>query len=213
LYYLYLIGIIVSYLIQIFKVVVIGFRRYPILAAAYIDNYYSLICGSLYVWLDYSITIVESGLCHSDFYIVDETGNITSWDETITLLNYYGTGSTLIFLQLLTDIPRYLCLAYISVKLPISLIKHIQRRKLTDRRLTREQKNLLYSSLPYSAESQYVKRLYGFINKESSTHRFTGIIRRIYTWRDDFRYSSRVVCVYASILLLLFFVTVQVNIS
>lgn len=206
-----MIGIIVTYIIQIFKVFVIGVRRYPILAAVYIDTYYSLILATLYVWLDFSIAIIESGLCHSEFYIISETGNITSWDTTIRYLEYYGTGSKLIFLQLLPDIPRYLCSAYITVKLPILLIKHIQQRKTIDRRLTREQKNLLYSSLPYSAESQYVKKLYGFINKESSTNRFMSIIQKIYTWRDDFRYSSRVICVYASIFLLLFYLTVQVN--
>ncbi len=201
-----------TYLLQIARVFVIGFRRYPILAAVYIDNYFSLICATLYVWLDYSITIVHSSLCRNDFYQTDDDYDSTDSNRTVTNLNYYGTGSKLLFLQLLPDIPRYLCLAYISIKLPILLIKHIQQRKLTDRRLTREQKNLLYSSLPYSTESQYVKRLLGIRNVETSKNRFTNIVRHIYAWRDDFRFSSRVICVYAAIFLFLFFLTVQVNI-
>ncbi len=200
------------YLIQIGRVFVIGFRRYPILAAVYIDNYFSLICATLYVWLDYSITIVYSGLCRSDFYVTDNVYDPTGRNSTATSLNYYGTGSTLIFLQLLTDIPRYLCLAYISIKLPMLLIKHIRNRKLIDRRLTREQKNLLYSSLPHSAESRHVKRLLGMNNTETSTNRCANIFGHIYAWRNDFRYSSRVLCVYASVFLMLFFITVQVNV-
>jgi hypothetical protein len=206
------IGIIVAYLLQILKVFVIGFRRYPILAAVYIDNYFSLICATLYVWFDYSISIVYTGLCRSEFYQTDDTYNKTDSNRTATNLNYYGTGSKLLFLQLLTDIPRYLCLAYISVKLPMLFMKRIQERKLTDRRLTREQKNLLYSSLPYSAESRYVKRLLGISNAEAPKNRFTNIVGHIYAWRDDFRFSSRVICVYASVFLLLFFLTVKVNI-
>ena len=142
------IGIILNYLLQILKVLTIGVRRYPILAAVYIDNSFSLTCATLYTWLDYSITIVHSGLCQNDFYQTEEKYNASSGEETSLSFSYYGTGSKLVVLQLLSDIPRYICLAYISIKLPILLIKHIRQRKSTDRRLTREQKNLLYSSLP-----------------------------------------------------------------
>ena len=37
------------------------------------------------------------------------------------------------------------------------------------------------------------------------------IFRHIYEWRDDFRFSSRVVCVYASIFLMLVFTTIDVS--
>ena len=204
-------GIIVRYLIQIFRVFVIGFRRYPILAAVYIDNCFSLTCATLYVWLDYSITIAYSGLCRSDFYPTNDNYNGSSTIKANIFLDYYGTGSKMIFLQLLNDIPRYMCLAYISVKLPMLLIKRIRERNSVDRRLTREQKNLLYSSLPYSVESQYVKRLLGMSGPPRPTNRFAQLSGHIYAWRDDFRFSSRVVCVYASLFLLLYFLTIQVN--
>jgi len=206
-------GVIVTYLVQILKVVIIGLRRYPIFAAVYIDNCFSLICATVYVWLDYSITIVSSSLCRNDFYQTEEDYNKTQDNGTLSNLDYYGTGSILLFLQLLTDIPRYLCLAYISIKLPMLFIKRLRDRKLADRRLTREQKSLLYSSLPYSTESRYVKKLLGMNSTDVPTNRFAQIVRHIYAWRDDFRFSSRVICVYASIFLLLFFLTVEVNIT
>lgn len=200
------------YLIQLFRVFVIGLRRYPILAAVYIDNCFSLICAALYVWLDYSVTIVYSGLCRSDFYPTDQNYNQTGTFGTTTAFVYYGTGSKILFLQLLIDIPRYLCLAYISVKLPMLLIKRIRERNSVDRRLTREQKDLLHSSLPHSVESRYVKRLLGMHDSSMPSNRLVQILGRVYAWRDDFRFSSRVICVYASLFLLLFFLTVQVNI-
>lgn len=205
------IGVLLTYLIEISRVLIIGLRRYPILAAVYIDNCISLICATLYAWLDYSITIFYTGNCLSDYYLTDNNFNETQTGRTIKLFEYFGTGSMLLFLQLLTDIPRYLCLAYISIKLPMLLIKRIRERKLTDRQLTREQKNLLYSSLPYSTESQYVKKLLGMSNTSEPTNRFVQITQHIYAWRDDFRYSSRVLCIYGSLFLLLFFLTVQVN--
>jgi hypothetical protein len=196
----------VTYIFQIIKVFVIGFRRYPILAAVYIDNYFSLICATLYIWLDFSISILYTGLCRNDFYPTDLNFNETQGSRVDTYLTYYGTGSTLLFFQLFTDIPRYVCLSYISVKLPILLFKRIRQRKQIDKQFTREQKNLLHSSLPQSAESRYVKKLLGTNNTEIPTNRFMKIVRAIYSWRDDFRFSSRIVCVYASLLLLLFFV-------
>ncbi|CAF4003614.1 unnamed protein product [Rotaria sordida] len=68
-------GIIVTYLREILKVLVIGFRRYPTLAAIHIDTPFSLICASLYTWLDFSITIVDTGFCRNDFYSTDKNYN------------------------------------------------------------------------------------------------------------------------------------------
>ncbi|CAF1467776.1 unnamed protein product [Rotaria sordida] len=127
-------GIIVTYLREILKVLVIGFRRYPTLAAIHIDTPFSLICASLYTWLDFSITIVDTGFCRNDFYSTDKNYNI---------------------------------------------------------------------------ESCYVKNLLEMNNTNKSTNCFAKTFGFIYTWRDDFRFSSRVISVYAAISLLLFFITVQ----
>ncbi|CAF3476579.1 unnamed protein product [Rotaria sp. Silwood1] len=180
-------GVAIIYLLQILRVLVIGFRCYPTLAAVYIDTWFTLLCATIYVWFDFSITIVYNGLCHNDYYPSNDDYNKTN----------------------VTDIPRYLCLAYISIKLPILLFKRIRHRHIRDRQLTREQKTLLYSSLPYSVEAQYVKKLFGISNTKISTNRFPQIFQFIYTWRDDFRFSSRVVSVYTSVLLLLYFLTIQ----
>ncbi|CAF1345120.1 unnamed protein product [Rotaria sordida] len=204
-------GVVIVYLLQILRVFVIGFRCYPTLAAVYIDTWFSLICATLYVWFDFSITIVYTGLCRNDFYPSELDYNKTKGGRTMIYLQYYGTGSKLLFFQLLKDIPRYLCLAYISIKLPILLYERIRHRHMRDKQLTREQKTLLYSSLPYSVEAQYVKKLFGMSNIKVSTNRFSQTFQFIYAWRDDFRFSSRVVSVYTSIFLLLYFLTIQAS--
>ncbi|CAF0965327.1 unnamed protein product [Rotaria sordida] len=202
-------GVIVTYLRLIFKILVIGFRRYPTLAAVYIDTAFSLMCASLYTWLDFSITIVDTGLCRNEFYPTDKNYNQTRGSQIIRFLKYYGTGSKLLFFQLLMDIPRYLFLSYITVKLFSLLIKRIRFRKIDNKRLPREQYNLLFSSLPNSVESRYVKNLLGMRNRNKSMNRFAKLFPFIYVWRDDFRFSSRIVSIYAAISLLLFFITVQ----
>ncbi|CAF1338820.1 unnamed protein product [Rotaria sordida] len=155
-------GVVIVYLLQILRVFVIGFRCYPTLAAVYIDTWFSLICATLYVWFDFSITIVYTGLCRNDFYPSEADYNKTKG-------------------------------AYISIKLPILLYERIRHRHMRDKKLTCEQKTLLYSSLPYSIEAQYVKKLFGMSNIKVSTNRFSQTFQFIYAWRDDFRFSSRVV--------------------
>ncbi|CAF1239647.1 unnamed protein product [Rotaria sordida] len=155
-------GVVIVYLLQILRVFVIGFRCYPTLAAVYIDTWFSLICATLYVWFDFSITIVYIGLCRNDFYPSEADYNKTKG-------------------------------AYISIKVPILLYERIRHRHMRDKQLTREQKTLLYSSLPYSVEAQYVKKLFGMSNIKVSTNRFSQTFQFIYAWRDDFRFSSRVV--------------------
>lgn len=192
---------------------VLGFRRYPILAAVYLSTPMTLICASLYIWLDFSITIVDTGLCRSDFFKTDKNYENNDVNYATMYLTYYGTGSRLLMFQLVADIPRYIFLSYISVKLPMLLYKRFRRRNSVDVNLTREQKTLLHSSLPYSVEARYVRQLLGLRSPTKSVNRFADTFRFIYAWRDDFRYSSRVMCVYASILLLLFFFTVKVSVS
>ena len=193
---------------------VIGFRRYPTLAAIYIDTPLSLLCAALYNTLDFAVTILNTGFCRNDFYPTDKTyNNITGDSRPARYLNYYGPGSKLVLFQLITDIPRYLFLSYISVKLVSLLVKRIRHRSRGGMRLTRDQKNLLYSSLPHSVESRYVKNMLGIGAGNQPTNRFAKTFRFIYVWRNDFRFSSRIVCVYAAILLLLFFITAQVSLE
>ncbi|CAF3017534.1 unnamed protein product [Rotaria sp. Silwood2] len=157
-------GVAIIYLLQILRVFVIGFRCYPTLAAVYIDTWFSLICATVYVWFDFSITIVYTGLCQNDYYSSEDDYKKANVSKTVTYLQYYGTELNLLLFQLLTDIPRYLCLSYISIKLPMLLFKRIRHKHVRDRQLTREQRTLLYSSLPYSVEAQYVKNLFGMSN-------------------------------------------------
>ena len=110
------------------------------------------------------------------------------------------------------DTPRYLFLSYILVKLLILLFKRIRYRNAAGKRLPREQWNLLASSLPNSVESVHVKNLLGMDSKNKLINGYSKAFPFFYVWRNDFRFSSRVVCVYAIIMLLLFFITVQVSV-
>lgn len=168
----------------------------------------------MYTWLDFCITILNTGFCRNDFYPTDKTyDNSTRTGDArpSRYLKYYGTGSKLVFFQLLGDIPRYLFLSYISIKLVSLLFKRIRYRSKGGIELTRDQRNLLYSSLPHSVESRYVKNMLGISVDNGPTNRFAKTFRFIYVWRNDFRFSSRVVCVYAAIFLLVFFITAQVS--
>jgi hypothetical protein len=211
-------GVIVVYLLRILRVIIMGFRYYPMLAAVYIDSIFALTCGSLYAWLDYSITIVNLGMCQTDYYPTydDYLDNSSDID---TMFKYYGTGPNLVAIQLCTDIPRFLCLAYISVKLPMLLIKRIYYRVKKNRpieekilrKLTREQRTFFYINRPSSVEMLYVKNLLRSAEERPRTQSLFGrlIPKKIYEWRDDFRFSARVLCVYSSIALLLYFVTIK----
>ena len=66
-------GIISLYSIRVAKVIVVGFRYYPELSAVYINTLLTLICSSLYAWLDFSASIAYKSLCQNDFYPSDYT--------------------------------------------------------------------------------------------------------------------------------------------
>ena len=209
-------GVIITYLLRLLQVLVMGLRYYPFLAAVYINSIITLLLGTLYAWLDYSVTIVDQGMCQSDFYPTFEESN-SSWIEA--KLNYYGTGSSLIAIQLCTDIPRFMCLAYINVKLPMLLVKklyyHFKKDLPLEKRLllkmSREERIFRRACKPNSVEMIYVRNLFRSANNRSRSHHLLArlIPKFIYEWRDDFRFSSRIICVYASLLLLLYYVTVQ----
>ncbi|CAM4819151.1 unnamed protein product [Rotaria magnacalcarata] len=214
-------GVIISYLERIFQVLIIGFRYYPLLAAVYLDSIVSLVCGTLYSWLDYSITIVNQGLCNTDFYVtLDQYISAGNESSLAARFDYYGTGSTLLAIQLCTDIPRYLCLAYVSIKLPFLLIDKIRQRlkrsSMSDKermmlKLTREERILLRISDPDSPDMLYVRNLFRQTDQRPRSHHLIARLlpKFIYEWRDDFTFSTRILCIYSSIILLLFFITVQ----
>jgi hypothetical protein len=211
-------GIILVYLLRILQVIIMGFRYYPLLAAVYIDSIFTLACASVYAWLDYSVTIIDLGMCQADYYPTydDYLDNSSDVD---TMFTFYGTGPNLIAIQLCTDIPRFLCLAYISVKLPILLInriyfrmkKNIPMEKKILRKLTREERTFFYICRPSSVEMLYVKNLFRSAEHRPRSHAlFARLIpTKIYEWRDDFRFSTRILCVYSSIALLLYFVAIK----
>ena len=208
-------GIVATYLLQILDVLMMGFRFYALLAAVYINSIFTLACATIYAWLDYSMTIVIQGMCQPRYYptFQEGPGNIAN------LFNYYGTGPNLIVMQLCVDIPRFLCLAYISVKLPLMLIIRIYNKFKRDlpldekilSKLTREQRLLLRTSQPDSVEMLYVKNLFQATNHDSpSQSLFARLIpKKIYKWRDDYRFSTRIVSIYSSIVLLVYFVTIE----
>ena len=209
-------GVIVIYLLRLLQVLVMGLRYYPFLAAVYINSIITLLLGTLYAWLDYSVTIVNQGMCQADFYPTFTDSNSSSID---TMLQYYGTGHSLIAIQLCMDIPRFVCLAYINVKLPMLLVKKLYYRFKRDLpmeeqlllQMSREEYGLRRVCKPNSVEMIYVRNLFRSANDRPRSHHLLARLlpKFIYEWRDDFRFSSRVICVYASLLLLLYYVTVQ----
>lgn len=206
-------GTITTYLLQVLRVLIIGFHCYPILTAVYINTRFTLICATFYVWLDFALIIGFDGICQNSYYYTKDAFQKTEDISTPFYFDYYGTGSKLVFFQLLNSAPRYFCFAYIGVELPILLFKRFRlRRQSKGMEPTREQKNLLYSSLPYSIESQYVANLFRSSKRNARINPIIRLFRLIYTWRDDFRFSSRVFCVYASVFLLLYYLTVEVSI-
>ncbi|CAM4937464.1 unnamed protein product [Rotaria socialis] len=199
-------GIILQYLERILEVVIIGLRYYPLLATVYLDTALALACGTIYAWLDFSITIANQAMCTSDYYFTLDEYNTSDNDSSlIEKLEYYGTDSQLLVLQLCTDIPRFLCLAYVGIKLPALLINQILLK------LTREERVILRASQPDSSEMLYLQNLFRSPDQRLCTqHRFGRLIPKwIYEWRDDFYFSARVLCVYSATILLIFFITVQ----
>jgi len=211
-------GVIVTYLKRLLQVLIMGFRYYPILAAAYIHSILTLSMAMLYAWLDYIVSVLTLSMCEPDFYpTYDEY--IADTNSMSLKLNYYGTGVNLIVIQLCLDIPRFLCLSYISVKLPMFLIKKIRNRMKTKlnaeeqmiRKLRREQQLLFRIIRPTSIEMLYVRNLFRSVDQRPSSQSLIARLlpKKIYEWRDDFRFSTRILCVYASIFLLLYFVAIQ----
>lgn len=212
-------GVILRYLLRILQVIIMGFRYYPLLAAVYLDSIFSLLGGMVYAWLDYAVTIVNLGMCKADFYPTYEEFLSNSSSSIVEKFEYYGTGPNLIAIQLCIDIPRFLCIAYVCVKLTALLIikiyyrmkKKISLEKKILRELTREQRTFFYIANPASIEMLYVRNLLRPPNERPRSQSLLARIlpKKIYDWRDDFHFSARIVCVYASLFLLLYFITIQ----
>ena len=211
-------GVIVLYLLRIAKVLVIGLRYYPVLAAVYIDSVLTLACATVYAWLDFSITIIYQSWCQNEFYPTNDNFAETNGTDIERLFKYYGTGQNLIMIQVFTDIPKFICWSYVVVKLPFLLISSIRRamknRNRTDKTrvpLTREERLFLHSAAPHSVEMSYVRGLFRGPECRPASRLFIGRIipTFIYEWRDDFRFSSRILCLYASVFFILYYLTVQ----
>ncbi|CAF3682348.1 unnamed protein product [Adineta steineri] len=193
-------GIVLVYLQQIFKVLLMGFRYYPILAAVCIDSKLSLLLGTFYSWIELPMTILEQGLCQPRYYENAQKINDTYLNF---LFEYYGTGSFLLIIDLLTDIPRYACLSYIIIELSRRIGKKFLYEIKTDY-LTQEEKVLLNALQVNSVEMMYLRNLF------QSNKRVVKSNQWIYEWRNDFRFSSRILCLYSLIFLFLYFFLIQV---
>ena len=193
-----------------------GVRYYPLLAAVYINSITTLLLGTFYAWLDYSITIINHGMCQANFYPTYDGSNSSSIS---IMLEYYGTGAALIAIQLCADIPGFMCLAYISVKIPMLLLKKIHLRFKNDLpmekrlllKMSREERVLRRVCMPNSVELLYVRNLFrSATDRPRSQHFFARLLPKfIYEWRDDFRFSARITCVYFALVLLMYYVTIQ----
>ncbi|UJR38048.1 hypothetical protein I4U23_030730 [Adineta vaga] len=122
------IGILMKFVLRIFKVLLMGFRFYPILAGVYINSIITLVVATLYFWLHHSITTVEHGMCTPVFY-PNHDDFVAGIDKIYTFLKYFGDGNALLTFEICIDIPKALCLSYITVKLPLMLIKKIREHR------------------------------------------------------------------------------------
>lgn len=212
-------GIMLAYLLRITDVLIIGLRYYPILAALYIKSISTLMLGALYAWLIFILTVVNQGMCDTSYYPTAAKFNETDEGAFLKdLFGYFGTGSTLLIIELVTDIPRYLCMAYICVIMPTMVISKVLHRLRPKKILShaeqiyagcsREERVLLRVSEPDSVEMRYIRNLLRPANRVAPSRCW--LPKLIYAWRDDFHHSSRVVGMYSSICLLLFFIVVEV---
>ncbi|CAF4580761.1 unnamed protein product, partial [Rotaria sp. Silwood2] len=69
----------------------------------------------------------------------------------------------------------------------------------------------LFSVEPYSVETLYVRNIFHSSNRCPSSRTFVARLlpKFIYEWRDDFRFSSRILCIYAVLFLILFVLTIK----
>lgn len=199
------------FLQQLLQVFVIGCRHYPTLAAVHMDTAFALVCASFYAFVDFAITIIRGSLCRNEFYLSNKNYSPLESLETVKFLTYYGTGGKLILFQLIMDFPRYLFQAYICIQLIRLFIDRMMENRKNSEYLSPEKRYLLYFSTPNSPESKYVRKLFIKTQEVQSTNRQETFFKFIYTFRDDFRFSSRILCVYSTVFLILFFLTVQVK--
>ncbi len=78
-------------------------------------------------------------------------------------------------------------------------------------KLTREQRIFFRISRPNSVEMLYVRNLLRSADQRPRSQALWArlIPKTIYEWRDDFRFSTRVLCIYSSMFLVLYFVTIE----
>ena len=210
-------GVLADYSYRLAEVLYMALKYFPILAAVHINRMFVLICATVYTWLLFSFSIVEQSMCWPNYYPTynDYENGYTDFNDK---LKYYGTGPALIAIQLCTDIPKYLCFSYVAVKVPAIVIeKIIERRKkqssdekIFSKILTREENMLIQISHPDSMEMLYVRNLFIPYDQRPRSHALLARLlpKFLYEWRDDFRFSSRVLCIFASVFHLLFFVTI-----
>ncbi|CAF1069904.1 unnamed protein product [Rotaria sordida] len=186
------------------------------LAAVYIDTIFTLTCATIYTWLYFIITVLHQGYCPNSYYPTESDYQTTNSSlDIIKYLSYYGTGSNLIAIQLCIDIPRYLCLAYVSIRLPMMVINKIRQYRCNKERYelkhTQEEQAFFIAVQPYSVETLYVRNLFRSANIRSPSRSFIArlVPKSIYEWRDDFRFSSRIFCIYAALFLVLFVITIK----
>ncbi|CAF1072773.1 unnamed protein product [Didymodactylos carnosus] len=190
------------------------------------DQILPLLFATLYAWLDFSVSIVYQSLCKNSYPTRDKFFKTNGTDAAGLQIQlfFYGTGSTLVTIELCKDIPRYICMAYICVKLPVYLIRKIRlfyknKHSLSSLfhssdKMTREEKQLI-SYMKYSVEALYVRNLFIPAKYRPSSRALLSRIvpTKIYEFRDDFRFSTRIICLYSSVLMFLFVISIDLIVT
>lgn len=152
-------GVIVDYLQKILQVLLMGFRYYPALAAVTRRSFYSLLFGMIYILIEFPINIVENTICQSNFYF---SSNASDTEHTSALLDFYGQGSTLLLIQVFSDLPRYFCLSYLSVKISVIFIKRYRQHRHQKNYIDLDKDNIgfIRCARPDSIETNYIRNIF-----------------------------------------------------
>jgi hypothetical protein len=203
------VGVVVSYLQEIFRVCMMGLQYYPILVAIYMDSLGSLILSNFYILIEFAMRMTTRAICPTN-HPLTVLDSIEKY--RYELLIYYGTGSFLILIELLIDTPRFLCLSYIIVKLIQKITQKVRHHSKVHPSTcldnqTRAEKMLLHVISSDSTELRYIHNL---LKSKEKNNKDISSNRWFYEWRDDFRYSSRILSVYSSICLFFYAIVIEI---
>ncbi|CAF1325642.1 unnamed protein product [Adineta steineri] len=217
-------GVLIDLVQGIAVVILVGLRYYPVLASLQLRNVVPRFFISLYMLGDIAYTIVREGSCMgflplSKYYSAVEEAKLRM--ELGTWFIIYG---------LIKNTPHFIFLAYIGAELwvrfvydsiyvplrknqsiwisPVAQPDEFEFSKYYVKKLFR--RNLALAQINYSKKKVNIDELDDHeheaeVQKEASKTRVKDFIRSIYTWDEDFRFTTMATCTYAVAIVFLYY--------